>query len=467
MNLVKAADDLKNLSDQQLMMAGQNPVVVPPYLVLAEMKRREQLRAEYAKSAQAQQQPTVMQQVTQNLVQQPQQPQQQQQQQQPPQAQGIMQAAPPQVAAMAGGGHVARYAEGTKGYTLRPGYQAVIDTIRAIPRTTQQDVVPSGPMTSEEFSRLYKFPTVQEKLAQAESILGRQDYSEYQKYLDEQRREAEGRKVRLGDALIAAGAAMASNRDNRVGLANLLAQGIGAGSEAYRSAQERKKKDLQAAMLANMALKNMMQQEKAKQIQLASDLSSQERGQRVVEAQTIEANRRQYQDNLRKAREQAESQNAQMALKEASIMQEQVSADEAARLASIRNSFGRSSATTQREQKLEEARELAFDASLLSKEYLSQKGLSGKVDFLDLAIDNLRNPNYFKDRDSSQKLIAISLLDDEKKKRQAMMIQQRLADLKEQKANPSSMDVLRRGPAAMSQSFPSDEELAVRFGGSQ
>ena len=465
MNLVKAADDLKNLSDQQLMMAGQNPVVVPPYLVLAEMKRREQLRAEYAKSAQAQQQPTVMQQVTQNLVQQPQQ-QQPQQQQQPPQAQGIMQAAPPQVAAMAGGGHVARYAEGTKGYTLRPGYQAVMDAIRAIPRPTQQDVVPSGPMTSEEFAKLYKFPTVQEKLAQAESILGRQDYSEYQKYLDEQRQEAEGRKVRLGDALIAAGAAMASNRDNRVGLASLLAQGIGAGSEAYRSAQERKKKDIQAAMLANMALKNMMQQERAKQIQLASDLSSQERGQKVVEAQTIEANRRQYQDNLRKAREQAESQEIQMALKAAGILQAQASADDTARLASLRNPFGRSSATTQREQKLEEARGLAFDASLLSREYLSQKGLSGELDFLDLAINNLRNPNYFKDRDSSQKLIAISLLEDEKKKRQAMIIQQRLADLKEKKANPSSMDLLRGGPAA-TPPLPSDEELAVRFGGSQ
>jgi hypothetical protein len=99
---------------------------------------------------------------------------------------------------------------------------------------------------------------------------------------------------------------------------------------------------------------------------------------------------------------------------------------------------------------------------LLSREYLSQKGLSGKLDFLDLAIDNLRNPNYFKDRDSSQKLIAISLLEDEKKKRQAMIIQQRTADLKEKKANPSSMDLLRGGPAA-----PSDEELAVRFGGSQ
>jgi len=35
MNLVKAADDLKNLSDQPLMMAGQDPVVLPPYLVLA------------------------------------------------------------------------------------------------------------------------------------------------------------------------------------------------------------------------------------------------------------------------------------------------------------------------------------------------------------------------------------------------------------------------------------------------
>lgn len=467
MNLVKAADDLKNLSDQQLMMAGQNPVVVPPYLVLAEMKRREQLRAEYAKSQQQQQQqqPTVAQQVAQGMAQG--QPQQPQQQQQPPQAQGIMQAAPPQVAAMAGGGHVARYAEGTKGYTLRPGYQAVMDAIRAIPRPTQQDVVPSGPMTSEEFSKLYKFPNVQEKLAQAESMLGRQDYSEYQKYLDEQRQEAEGRKVRLGDALIAAGAAMASNRDNRVGLANLLAQGIDAGNETYRSAQERKKKDLQAAMLANMALKNMMQQEKAKQIQLASDLSSQERGQKVVEAQTIEANRRQYQDNVRKEREQAENQKAQMGLKEAGIMQAQVAADEARSLASIRNSFGRSSATTQREKNLEEARGLAFDASLLSREYISQKGLSGKLDFLDLAIDNLRNPNYFKDRDSNQKLIAISLLEDEKKKRQAMMIQQRLADLKERNANPLSMNELMRGPAAMSQSFPSDEELVLRYGGSQ
>jgi hypothetical protein len=54
MDLVKAADDIKNLSDQQLLAAQQNPVSVPPYLILAEMKRREQIRASYAKAQQQQ-----------------------------------------------------------------------------------------------------------------------------------------------------------------------------------------------------------------------------------------------------------------------------------------------------------------------------------------------------------------------------------------------------------------------------
>ena len=200
MNLVKAADDIKNLSDQQLLAAGQNPVMVPPYLVLAEMKRREQLRAQYAKAQQQQQQPSVAQQVAQNLVQ-PQmqqgQPQQGAPQQPPPQ--GIMQAAPPNAMAMAQGGHVARYAEG----------DLITDRAEYMKQFRQ------GERTPQEFGAI------------TEQMLGKPDYSKYEELLRRQRQLAESKKPSLGDALIAAGAAIASNRDPRVGLASLLAQGIG------------------------------------------------------------------------------------------------------------------------------------------------------------------------------------------------------------------------------------------------
>jgi len=465
MNLIQAADLLKNLSDQQLVQANQNPTAVPPYLVLAEMKRREQVRAEYAKSQASQaQNKSVAQQTAENLMQ-PQQMQMQQGQPQQGQPQGIMQAAPPQVAAMAGGGHVARYAEGTKNYNLRPGYQAMMDFLKAIPPAAPRDVTPSGPITSEEFSKLYRFPTVQEKLAQAESMLGRQDYSEYQKYLDEQRKEAEGRKVRLGDALIAAGAAMASNRDNRVGLASILAQGIGAGSEAYRSAQERKKKDTQAAMLANMALKNIMQQEKAKQIQLASDLSSQERGQKVVEAQTVEANRRQLQDSLSKARSEEERQRIEMALKQLGIMQASVSADEAARLASIRN-MPTERRLSPREVAQQQAASLASDASSQAFDYLNKKGLSEKVDYLDLAINNIYNPDYFKGYSPAARQDARIMLLGEKAKRQRLMIEAEKEERAANKASGSSLESILKGNQPRSFGL-SNEELARTFGGVQ
>lgn len=44
MNLVQIADDLKNLSDQQLAAMAQTPQSVPPYLVVAELKRRSDMR---------------------------------------------------------------------------------------------------------------------------------------------------------------------------------------------------------------------------------------------------------------------------------------------------------------------------------------------------------------------------------------------------------------------------------------
>jgi hypothetical protein len=281
MNLVKAADDIKNLSDQQLLAAGQNPVVVPPYLVLAEMKRREQLRAQYAKAQQQQQQPSVAQQVAQNLVQ-PQmqqgQPQQGAPQQPPPQ--GIMQAAPPQAMAMAQGGHVARYAEG----------DLITDRAEYMKQFRQ------GERTPQEFGAI------------AEQMLGKPDYSRYEDLIRRQRQLAESKKPSFGDALIAAGTAIASNRDPRVGLASLLAQGIGVGSQSYKAAKEQREKDINAAMMAEMSLERMRQQDQEKKAATMMNLMQMDSGQLQTIANNLGANAR----AMHEASQRSKDRNLQM-----------------------------------------------------------------------------------------------------------------------------------------------------------
>ena len=330
MNLVKAADDLKNLSDQQLMAAGQNPVAIPPYLVLAEMKRREQLRASFAK-AQQQQQPPVIQQVAQNLAQgQPQQPQQPQ-----PQGQGIMQAMPQGAVGMAGGGHVARYAD--KGRVTAPT-QLAIDPFVADLMKKQSDIYasmlsapapqstarPDLVLSQADIERQYKGKSPLELMSQAESLYGKGDYSAYENFLRGQMEEAKSRKVRLGDALIAAGAAMASNRDPRVGLASVLAQGLGAGAQSYRQAEEQKKKDIQTAMLAQVALDKMKREEQQQRAGLAMNLAQMDSGKLLTMLQTLEANKRSMNEDLQSETRESRQRELQIKLAQISAIQNQI-----------------------------------------------------------------------------------------------------------------------------------------------
>ena len=319
MNLVKAADDLKNLSDQQLMMAGQNPVVVPPYLVLAEMKRREQLRAEYAKSQQQQQQPTVAQQVAQGMAQgQPQQPQQPQ-----PQAQGIMQAMPQggaPVQAMAGGGRVRRYAKGDA--VIPEGYIDLAEKFRNIPVTTPVPPALTREQVMADTSKAYQPSGIAEEMQSARSVLGTPDYSQYEAYLKQQMQESRAKKPSLGDALIAAGAAMAANRDPRVGIANILAQGISAGSESYRAQQERQKKDLQTAMMAQMALNKMKQEDIGKQVELAGQMAGNKRGWLVSQMQVVESKLQNEQKNYLEAKSDSEKLRTQVEIKRLELLHE-------------------------------------------------------------------------------------------------------------------------------------------------
>ena len=314
MNLVKAADDLKNLSDQQLMMAGQNPVVVPPYLVLAEMKRREQLRAEYAKSQQQQQQPTVAQQVVQGMAQG--QPQQQPQ----PQAQGIMQAMPQGAVGMAGGGHVARYADGVPEDAFsayNSGYQNVMGSLDQMAgrKPTAIDTSSLG-LDIDKIKQQLAGKQRAEYLAQVDDMMGKSDYSNAEALVRQQMQQAQGRKPRLGDALIAAGAAMAANRDNRVGLASLLAQAIGTGSQHYETAKREQEKELNTAMMAKVALDKMKQEEHQKRAAAALQLAQFDQNKLIEAYKTTQQNQRFLIGEMSKAKTASEKQQFDLALKQ-------------------------------------------------------------------------------------------------------------------------------------------------------
>ena len=286
MNILKAADDIKNFSDQQLLSAGENPVMLPPYLVLAEMKRREQMRSEFAKSQQQQQPPTVIQQTAQNLAQsqqqqgQPQQGQPQQGMPQQPQAQGIMQGAPQQVMAMAGGGYVPRYAAGTpKPNSIEQLMGAVAQSNQDLASMSQQrnDYRPPSSLFVDPKNVMGQFEqrNIKDYLSKVDELQGQRDYSPEQRLVDYQTQMAEKNKARssFGDALIAAGAGMASNTDNRLGILSNIAKNINLGNQVYKAANKDKDDAVKAAMAGQVALGRMKQDDFQKRVATAIHMS--------------------------------------------------------------------------------------------------------------------------------------------------------------------------------------------------
>ena len=437
MNLVKAADDLKNLSDQQLMVAGQNPVAVPPYLVLAEMKRREQLRAEYAKAQQGQQQqqPPVAQQVAQNLMQGQQQPQQQQQ----PPAQGIMQAMPQGAMGMAGGGHVARYAN--KGIVNVDPYMDAIKRMESISIPRPQAPTATRESMMAEYARAYPMPTIEDKIASARALLGAQDYSKYEEYLRKQRAEAEAGRPVLG-AAFTAGAREMGRFDPRETFAGKLARGIMGATEAIQANREQKKKDIQTAVLAEMAFKNMLQQNKAKEIDLASQLASTDRGQMIAALQMVESRLNQDMRDYNEAKSKAEQVEAQAKLAATKAKYDAIES-------ALRNQTQLSIAgiaagsrfaerpPTAAQAATDRGNALASDALMQAEDYLSKKGKLEGFNQIDLALSNLRNPNYFAGFKAEDRMRAASALRKYKKELQDQYIAKRKLELAEQKQSQS------------------------------
>ena len=395
MNILKAADDIKNFSDQQLLSAGENPVMLPPYLVLAEMKRREQMRAEFAKSQQQQQPPTVIQQTAQGLAQsqqqqgQPQQGMPQQGMPQQPQAQGIMQGAPQQVMAMAGGGYVPRYAAGT------PNYGALLaremNTPPPAPRPPAQ-APPSLAMSNEDIAKRYPDKPLAGYIDELRSAYGPRDYSAEKKLVDYQTQLAESKKPRPGDALIAAGVAMASNRDNKVGLANLLAQAIGVGSQSYDAAKENQNKLRNLAMMGQVAMQRQQQKDSDDMIGKAMESKRSDIGVNLGKLQTIEANIRSISEALSRAQSDTDKMMLQRELNrfeaiKAMAVNEATNASHE-RQALIASSMRNQPKPSQNQLDAQTAQELAAKALMYAAEHKRQNP-GYKSSTPELAIDNL------------------------------------------------------------------------------
>ena len=412
MNILKAADDIKNFSDQQLLSAGENPVMLPPYLVLAEMKRREQMRAEFAKSQQQQQPPTVIQQTAQNLAQsqqqqgQPQQGMPQQGMPQQPQAQGIMQGAPQQVMAMASGGYVPRYAAGTSNYGALLARE--MNTPPPAPRPPAQ-APPSLAMSNEDIAKRYPDKPLAGYIDELRSAYGPRDYSAEKKLVDYQTQMAESKKPRFGDALIAAGAAMASNRDNKVGLANLLAQAIGVGSQSYDAAKENQNKLRNLAMMGQVALQRQQQKDSDDIIGKAMESKRSDAGVRFGQLQTIEANIRSISEALSRAQSDTDKMMLQRELNRFEAIRA-MAVNEATNASHIQQALIASSMRNQQkpsDKDIKNSRGLALaqSAMMYAVDYL-QKNPKIKSDEPTLALSNLQNPEFFKDYNLEDKMRA-------------------------------------------------------------
>ena len=457
MNILKAADDIKNFSDQQLLSAGENPVMLPPYLVLAEMKRREQMRAEFAKSQQQQQPPTVIQQTAQNLAQsqqqqgQPQQGQPQQGMPQQPQAQGIMQGAPQQVMAMASGGYVPRYAAGTQ-----PDYGRLLaremNTPPAAPRPPAQ-APPSLAMSNEDIAKRYPDKPLAGYIDELRSAYGPRDYSAEKKLVDYQTQMAESKKPSLGNALIAAGGFMAANRDNKVGLANLLAQAIGVGSQSYDAAKDNQNKLRNLAMMGQVALQRQQQKDSDDMIGRAMESKRSDVGVNLGKLQTIEANIRSISEALSRAQSDTDKMMLQRELNrfEAIKSMAVAEANNAADIQRAAMQLSRLNPRQSREDRDDRVQDAVFDATSLATTYqLGPKPVMDKtgkspMDPHSLAINNLLKttsegvPKYFTHLQGADRARAISVID----KQRTSIINQRNKESSTEKnergANPSGI----------------------------
>ena len=232
MNLIQQAEELKNVPDSALSQLSQGQGAVPPYLVMSEMKRREEMRKAYMsqKGGDPVQRKTVMEEMKERFN--PSAPPSPDQQGQPGQPQ---QMAPNAPVRMAGGGlasvnnFVSRLGGGTP-YPEEPDMVSPeVDPLSGLPLNSQQmpqmyanrsftpDDAPLGirdtaSTQSQMDQRHGKVPSISAAMEQVRLLRGKSRLEGVAEALAAQEQQARGRKADIGQILMNLGLGMAASR---------------------------------------------------------------------------------------------------------------------------------------------------------------------------------------------------------------------------------------------------------------
>jgi len=229
MNLIQQAEQLKNLPDQALAQMQQRPTDTPPYLVVAEMQRRANMRKAYqgAQQGTPMNQPPVAQQMAQQM------------QQQTP---------PPMQMAKGGLASVAKYFDG--GFVVPNNLPEVDPTMLSMAQ------FPGDPRWNDMRKFKSEIPTVRdhkEYVADMEANSGGTLLKDLASKYEQEEMEMRGQKPKLSQILMQLGLGMAASR--RPDFAGAIGEGGLNALQGYT--QERNRTQQMADRIAEKRLRAM------------------------------------------------------------------------------------------------------------------------------------------------------------------------------------------------------------------
>ena len=323
MNLVQQAEQIKLIPDAVLGPMQQNPTVFPPFLVLAEMQRREAMRNSSRATGDPVQQKTVAEEMREKFnpapqMQQPaQNPQQQMAQPMPGNAGGQAGGMPGMPGMRLAGGGLATLRAQTG--LLLPPYMSggISDTIgQSMPEGLQRlmgmpgmppvDPAMANPqfpaaapfgsyddepaITPEQLAKRFPTGSLKETKAETDALRAPNGLKEFSDLLATQEKDARGKKPKIGEILMNLGLAMAASK--RPDFAGAVGEGGLAALQGYSKQRDANLERADSLMKQRMGLAEAMQRRDDQGVSDAMSAHAQKQHNRNADMQSLEASKR-------------------------------------------------------------------------------------------------------------------------------------------------------------------------------
>jgi hypothetical protein len=278
MNLIEQAERLKTLPDQELVQMQQRPTMIAPFLVLAEMQRRETMRKAATSGQDPVQQTTVAQEMSSRLAQM--QPQQQPQQTQQMRTGGAVRAAnglPDDVAKFFDYTGAASIPEPpTAGMTRAPGLSRITSPMPAFDLSEIEAL--AGPARGTGAI-----------LSDIRGVRGESPLVALGEQLKQREEQVRGQRQSLGETLMRLGLGMAASR--RPDFLGAVGEGGLSALQGYVQNRDFTRKEAADLLRQRMAVEAQRQQSDDVLFREAGDLARAEQYGRVSTIQAIQAAR--------------------------------------------------------------------------------------------------------------------------------------------------------------------------------